>query len=1197
MKFNPDIERREHPQARLIPQSIWDSYFKDEAFVDTYCQLMTLPQETIVEFIGSLKKEHQTHNGMSELKAEKKLFFCLFYRENPLNDELLFELLQHLVSTVRGSAVNREFHCLLQQTQTAMSVGNTLLIDELIETSRDNTPRINDCIRKALPFAAIHDQTHPILQIIANNKKPTEPMIKALQATFVMAIKKNQLKALSCFFTLEQHLLEKVIRHDNNEVIKELIIKDNLVALSSIVGQINKPSVEAIICKDDGQILVRSNPMIFNYLLSLFAHDEIIRLIRHQDYGLFRNAAKNLNINLMKQLTTYLTPDEIRIMISANEFESCAEFTSEIYQYSKNIIDKEQIIIQMLDFFIKQMRLEGEAGVRAVLSAQQYSVFTMAANLSWTKVLKHCLSLADRATQQDMLSLNNYHLFKCLAEAGNIALIEHFLTYNPSNTQLMIKAGNYHIFSAAKTRAKDNVMLWLLDSADLINTKNMIALHDYAAFNYFAKKGNLKGMGRLIQLVFPDDPFAMISANNWTALTESSSTAGRYEGYYAPVQPVIPDESRLDVIQFIMKQLAKRGRTFQQEMLALNHYHLFKDAAAHHHAQTLRYLMSILSPNTILNMITANHHAVFIEVLHGKDLDMIKYMMSCIPYEQHLEIATNLQSSYQRYLHSLDHLKDIGQEGANILLKFYPIFDYAEKHAREYGQYTKHFANHQINALKKMHQNSEILDPNGVFDILDPNEARLYFYIIRYLIRRNHVSDIETIQRLIEIPSVRLLLHTAITPNNENELIRFALQQNNMNAAQILLTVRAVRELAEANHFYQAEAMGAFDLRAMAQDHESSMTGLSTDEQRRLKSALDYYEPKIRERGGVEAVMALLQRTLVSRYEAKPIQLELKNGEKQTLSMDLREQQTLIAQGYTLKQIKEVYHSHKDHTAWRYLSKPNHWMHENASYVCIDSSRTLRWSTFKDYMPLISMLFLAAMDDTDDPRVKPCDGYTLETRLEHFIDELAHIGRAHNWDKKRTRTNELGVVITEEYDDGEGDKPSCFSGVKRRLFQSVLGHPLLKMLTQEDIKQFLRDFVRSHFKSTINTSCEKEKLSHAWTAACEFPDEKALQTLRVMNASQEQQTDFIRFLSEHPAFGTQFRQEISFHAYITNRLSDTCHATAFGGETNLTQLFELALSNNRKRKRSIGFFEEGADESSEHSATADDADKHISHPP
>ncbi len=68
----------------------------------------------------------------------------------------------------------------------------------------------------------------------------------------------------------------------------------------------------------------------------------------------------------------------------------------------------------------------------------------------------------------------------------------------------------------------------------------------------------------------------------------------------------------------------------------------------------------------------------------------------------------------------------------------------------------------------------------------------------------------------------------------------------------------------------------------------------------------------------------------------------------------------------------------------------------------------------------------------------------------------------------------------EEYDDLEGDRPSCYSGVKRRLFQSVIGHPLLKIITSDDMKQEVRDFALTHFKQKIAQLANKEEMKNAF---------------------------------------------------------------------------------------------------------------------
>ena len=189
------------------------------------------------------------------------------------------------------------------------------------------------------------------------------------------------------------------------------------------------------------------------------------------------------------------------------------------------------------------------------------------------------------------------------------------------------------------------------------------------------------------------------------------------------------------------------------------------------------------------------------------------------------------------------------------------------------------------------------------------------------------------------------------------------------------------------------------------------------------------------------------------------------------------------------------------------------------------------------------MLYLAAIDTTQ----APTDGFTFETRLEHFIDELAHINRAHNWDT--TRINATGV--SEEYDGLDADKPSCYSGVKRRLLQAVLGHPLLKILTKDDIKQELREFVREHFKQVIEAG-DGQALHHAWQQLIDSGHVD--DCLIALNIPKQKQQDFIRYLSDK--YPNQFDDDLGFKAYAEQRLMQTPHAQFFGGETDLTGLLE-----------------------------------------
>jgi hypothetical protein len=93
-----------------------------------------------------------------------------------------------------------------------------------------------------------------------------------------------------------------------------------------------------------------------------------------------------------------------------------------------------------------------------------------------------------------------------------------------------------------------------------------------------------------------------------------------------------------------------------------------------------------------------------------------------------------------------------------------------------------------------------------VFNITDPEQAKICFYLMRNLVRRNDRALDDDLRFLLSIPAVKALAHQEVTPGRPNELIRFALTTNNQEAASILLTIPAVRELAEQHDYYRGEA-------------------------------------------------------------------------------------------------------------------------------------------------------------------------------------------------------------------------------------------------------------------------------------------------------------------------------------------------------------------------------------------------------
>jgi hypothetical protein len=82
-------------------------------------------------------------------------------------------------------------------------------------------------------------------------------------------------------------------------------------------------------------------------------------------------------------------------------------------------------------------------------------------------------------------------------------------------------------------------------------------------------------------------------------------------------------------------------------------------------------------------------------------------------------------------------------------------------HEHEYGEYTNPFINNKLQSLHQQKQAFALENSQAVFDIMNAEEAELYFYIIRNLIRRNSVELHDERRFLLDIPAIKTLAHTS----------------------------------------------------------------------------------------------------------------------------------------------------------------------------------------------------------------------------------------------------------------------------------------------------------------------------------------------------------------------------------------------------------------------------------------------------
>ena len=761
--------------------------------------------------------------------------------------------------------------------------------------------------------------------------------------------------------------------------------------------------------------------------------------------------------------------------------------------------------------------------------------FIKAAGEGDLPAMERLIALAPNMVQ-DMVRANNFEAFRMAARNGHLHVMERLTQLAPDKVQDMLRTKVFEAFRMAASNGHLHVIERLMTLAP-DNMQDMLYSDGFGAFREAASNGHLHVMEGLMTLA-PDNIQDMVCANNFAAFREAA-----HNGHLHVIERLIalaPDNI--------------------QGMVRANDFFAFQRAAGYSHLHVMERLIE-LAPARVQDMVRAGFFFAFQKAAERGHLHVMERLIELAPNNVQDMVSARNCGAF-RMAASNGHL-----HVTNRLMAFADVFDNLEMHVREYGQFVQPFINNLLVNLRQEIAAFNTINPNDVFDVIDNESARLYFYIMRNLIRQNTPASLNEILLLLSIPSVKALAHQAVTPNQPNELLRLAMSLGNQEAASILLNIPAVQALAATANFYQDEQQNGLDLRALASDRESSMRALTQGEQQRLEGANQKYHPEIN-RLGAPRIISELKDLLIERYRANPAKVKTEDGKLIALPLEFDKLASLPAD--TKAQALKSYYQHPDHSAYRYLSKPNPWMSKNAAYVHRDGEDA--WSTFEEYQPLISLMYLAAKDE-DIPAI---NGHTIETRIEHFIQELALIGRAHNWDT--SRSNRV-TGASEEFDDLEGDKPSCYSGVKRRLFQAVQGHPLLALLTTDIIRQDVRDIVRDHFsKSITDENCAA--LQQAWQAIIEGQTDNS-SILDVLNFSIEEQAQHITSICQK--YGPRLDEALKAHLCATFNIESPFKnlAEKFGGETDLIGILEQKQAiltspvpfNAELRASPIRFFE------------------------
>jgi len=735
----------------------------------------------------------------------------------------------------------------------------------------------------------------------------------------------------------------------------------------------------------------------------------------------------------------------------------------------------------------------------------------------------------------------------CIAALGKASLFDKLVETEPSTYLNLMKSNKDSVCITAAMCGNTRFFEYLAEKApnDLVDIlkKYKVELDFYepkhTVFSTAAKYGQQEVVAFLLDFASKQHGHDLVQ--------DIICPDGRYRPFIHAAK-----NGHYHIVKYFMNYFPREK---VEEMVCSADYGAFRQAIAQGHEGIAYVLLGYVLEEHGADMIQASNYGAFTSAAR---LGLFQFMDKLIALQKLIDpskVETMLSASevlffgnegpYSAFSCIARYARKYpqNQDAQSMLLKFcaYPSpFQYIESHDETYGESCTHaFVDTKIEELKA----------NPVE--LDEQQAKLCFYLLRNLIRRGDASRIEDARFLMSIPAVKDLLPMEVTPNEPNELLRLAMNQetsDNQPFTRLLMDVETVRAVAQANDFYRHERREGIDLRQLAASAESSMQDLNPRERKQLQDVEKHYQPVLNK----SKALADLKATMESNYEKNPASIEL-NGRSIALPFKWQAWQELrdTLTGEQQKQALEAYYQHKDHTAFRYLLRPNPWINPKASFV--QSCAGGYMSHSREYEPLIALLYTAA----NDALTPPTKGYSVEDRIQGLINELAYCGRAHNWDGKQL-IKRNGKEAYEDYDDLLPDNPSCIDGVKRRLFQSVQGHPLLDFLTIEIINQEITEFARAHFKAFLEQHPDKiQGLKEAWDLI--FEEGKETDILKLLDIPEKAQNEFLERFAQK--YGNQFTDDPSFATEIRNRFSTegtmfASHAARFGGEADLLGLLE-----------------------------------------
>ena len=306
----------------------------------------------------------------------------------------------------------------------------------------------------------------------------------------------------------------------------------------------------------------------------------------------------------------------------------------------------------------------------------------------------------------------------------------------------------------------------ILDTIDTSSTliKRAIAEDFYWVFRIAAALGYVDVLVKIVQIM-PDEKITMIMAKKFHAFVLAAQNGHTL------------------VLQWLKVEAADKF----QAMITADKYFNFCYAALRGQLDVMKWYKAEAS-DKFQDMVKAYDFEAFRSAVEYGHFEILYWLKAQALDALEEKIAKNNFDFFQ--YHAQCGSRDI----MRYLLSFPTCLAYAELQEEEYGvRYTHPFISETISELYSQALQPALDQSEARMDTHDPVQTRLFFYIIRNLIRRNDPLLLNDIRFLLEQPSVKAIAHLAITPNAPNELYQLALLTENQGAINILLSIPAVR--------------------------------------------------------------------------------------------------------------------------------------------------------------------------------------------------------------------------------------------------------------------------------------------------------------------------------------------------------------------------------------------------------------------